>query len=146
MPTVTGALWDRAGVTREVFLIGRYAIKIPKLVYGWKMFLNGLLANMQEREFAAEGWPELCPIVFSLPGGWLVVMRRARVMTDEEFAAFDFRAFVTRDDDYAAYNLDAWGGNARNGGEPEALVVPVEAKADSFGWLDGRVVAIDYGN
>jgi hypothetical protein len=26
------------------------------------------------------------------------------------------------------------------------MVVPVERKADSFGWLDGRLVALDYGS
>jgi hypothetical protein len=93
--------------------------------YGWRLFLQGLLANMQEREFARAKWPELCPVLFSLPGGWLVVMRRARVMTDDEFAAFDAQAWAAASGQYC---------------------VPCELKADSFGWLGGRVVSIDYGN
>jgi hypothetical protein len=36
-----------------------------------------LLANMQERDLSKLGWPELCPVVFAVPGGRLVVMRRA---------------------------------------------------------------------
>lgn len=117
-------VWNYFGVTREVFLIGRYAIKIPKLIYGWDKFLRGLLANMQEREFARTGWPELCPVVLSVPGGWLVVMRRCAPLTDEQWAAFDADAFR----------------------EPGEYSVPVEAKQDSFGMLDGRVVAVDYGS
>lgn len=122
--TITGAEWNRQGITREVFLIGRYAIKVPRIVYGWKMFLCGLLANMQERTFGSTGWPEICPVVFSLPGGWLVVMRRARLLTDDEWRVFDPKAFC----------------------ETEEYTVPAETKRDSFGVLDGRIVAIDYGN
>jgi hypothetical protein len=122
--SIIGAEWNRDGITREVFLTRRYAIKIQKLRYGWEMFMYGLLANMQERTFAAAGWPELCPVVFSVPGGWLVVMRRAEPLTDREWAEFDARAFCELDD----------------------YVVPAEFKKDSFGKLDGRIVAVDYGN
>lgn len=114
------------GVTRFVILTKRYAIKLPRFWwhggFRWQMFMFGLLGNMQERDFATTGWPELCPIRWSLPGGWLVVMRRAAPLeidlTDDEY-----RAFVDHEDYH----------------------VPVEHKADSFGWLDGRLVAVDYG-
>ncbi len=52
-----------------------------------------------------------------------MVMRRVRVMTEEEFEAVD---------------LQAWASGQ--------YVIPCELKSDSFGWLDGRIVAIDYGN
>ena len=113
----------KAGVTRRVLLVGNLAIKFPRW-YSWKNFLLGLLANMQEVKFSATGWPELCPVIFSLPGGFMVVMRRATEMTDDEFMARDMAYWIDR-------------GN---------YVVPAEIKADSFGWLDGRLVAIDYGN
>ena len=110
------------GCTRHVLLAGPWAFKVPAL-WSWKLFLCGLLANMQEREFARTAWPELCPVTFSTPGGWLVVMRRAQEMTDAEFLAFDAKAFC----------------------EGGAHIVPAEHKSNSFGWLDGRIVAIDYG-
>lgn len=122
--TITGAEWNRMGVTREVILTRRYAIKIPKLVYGWKLFLCGLLANMQERDFGRAGWPQLCPLVWSVPGGWLVVQRRAEPLADDEWACFDAPSFCVTDD----------------------YVLPVEFKRDSFGKIDGRIVAVDYGN
>ena len=53
-----------------------------------------------------------------------VVMRRARPLTEAEWAAFDFEAFVERGD---------WR-------------LPVENKDDSFGVLEGRIVAVDYGS
>lgn len=125
MRKIVGAWWVRFGVTREVVLFGSYAIKLPKLTCGWKMFLCGLLANMQEREFSAAGWPELCPVVFAAPGGWVLVMRRARPLTADEWARFDSKSFCERAD---------------------GSLVPAEPKEDSFGVLDGCIVAIDYGS
>lgn len=114
----------RDGISRAVLLVGPWAIKIPKSRYGWPNFLRGLLANLQEARFSRAGWPELCPVVFALWGGWLIVQRRARHFTEEEWDRFDAEAFCDRGD----------------------YVVPAEAKSSSFGWLDGRAVAVDYGN
>ena len=118
--------WKRAGAMREVFLVGRWAIKLPKLTSDWRQFLRGLLSNMEEREFSAKGYPEFCPVVFSLPCGWLVVMRRAEPLTDEFLAGFDRLQFIMPDDG--------------------RLFPEVEPKDDSFGMLDGRVVIVDYGS
>jgi hypothetical protein len=119
---------NRNGITRIVILIGRWAIKVPCVRYSgqrWRCFLRGLLANMQERDVAATGWPELCPVLFAVPGGLLIVMRRASAMSNTEWDAFRYDNFITLD-----------GGRT---------LLPVENKPDSFGWLDGRVVAVDYG-
>jgi len=112
------------GISRDVFLIGKYAFKFASPRYGYKNFLQGLLANIQEATFSKAGWPELCPVLAATPGGFLIIMPRVRVMTDEEFEGFDYVGFVFGDD----YNI------------------PAEAKSDSFGWLDGKIVAVDYGN
>ena len=79
---------------------------------------------MQEVTFSLAGWPELCPVLFALPGGFLNVMRRAEPLTREEFFALDFKAFV----------------------EKLGYCVPVENKLDSFGKLSGKIVAVDYGS
>lgn len=115
---------NRTGCTRIVVLVGEWAFKLPNFTDGWKLFLNGLLANMQERQFGETKWPKLCPILFSIAGGWLVVMRRVREMTREEFLSFDSRSWA----DCGPY------------------IIPCEHKANSFGWLNGAVVCIDYGN
>jgi hypothetical protein len=112
------------GISRTVLLAGRYAIKVPSAHHGWRNFLYGLLGNMQERAFSEIGSPLLCPVLFSVPGGWLNVMPRCRVMTEVEFQNFDYFGFVKQKEWY----------------------VPAERKSDSFGWLRGRVVAIDYGS
>lgn len=100
----------RSGVTRTVILIGSYAIKVPSFRYGafkwrWRSFLNGLLANLQEVEFSDAKWPELCPVIRSSRFGLFLVMPRVQVMTDAEFAVFDYVAFVTRGDHCAEENL-----------------------------------------
>jgi hypothetical protein len=76
--------FNRTGVSRDVLCIGGWALKFPKLARGWRQFLIGLLSNMQERDLSKRGWPKLCPVVFALPGGWLVVMRRASPFSDEQ--------------------------------------------------------------
>jgi hypothetical protein len=63
-------------------------------------------------------------VVFAVHGGWLLVMRRAEILTDQQCCEFDAEAFCVKPD----------------------YVIPAEFKRDSFGMLDGRIVAIDYGN
>lgn len=111
------------GATRWVILIGKYAIKIPRMD-SWRQFLYGLLANMQERVFSKTKWPELCPVLFSVPGGWLVIMPRCTSLSVQDFRKFDIKSFTRK----------------------ETRIIPVEGKIDSFGWFDGRIVAVDYGS
>lgn len=134
-------IWKRNGVTREVLLTGRYAIKLPKLTGGWSFFLRGLLANMQERRCGAARWPELCPVVFSSPGGWILVMRRTEPLTEEGWK--QFRRELIGDQ---ALATDARRGFIKPWNDASAgYVVPVDLKRDSFGLLDGFIVAVDYG-
>lgn len=114
------------GATRMVFLIGRYAVKVP-FAYSWKHILLGLIANMQEVEFSRAGWPELCPVVWSIPAGFLVVMRRAAPLTEEQW------------DEFLPNIKDGWLVG-------DDYYVPAESKINNFGLLNGRIVAIDYGN
>jgi len=111
------------GATRTVLLIHRWAVKIPSCIE-WRLFLQGLLANMQERKFAGTEWPEFCPVIFGVPGGWLLVMRRAQPLTDDEWERFEPYTFCT----------------------PKDRIIPAEAKRDSFGTLNKKIVAVDYGN
>lgn len=118
------------GCTRIVFLIGGYAIKFPQIKYEWKHFLLGLLANMQEIGFSKMDDKRMCPVLFYIPGGWMVVMPRCKNLSREEFMKLDTRIF---------YPLNE---NSPN----EYFNVPVENKEDSFGWYKGKIVAIDYGS
>lgn len=113
------------GATRFVVLTTHYAFKFPRL-WPYRNFLQGLLANMQEANFWTMQDERFCPVLFSVWGGWLTVMPRARMMTDEEWETFNVDEFC----DYPG----------------SMIVVPAEDKQSSFGYLDGRIVAIDYGN
>lgn len=113
----------KQGSTRNVLLVWRYAVKTPRMVE-WRLFLCGLLANMQERDFWGTGRDDLCPVLFTLPLGILTIMRRAIPLTDGEWDSLD---------------CDTWG-------KYDNYIVPVEMKRDSFGTINGKVVAIDYGS
>ena len=121
---------DRKGISRLVVLTKRYAFKFPNFLgykgSRWRLFLQGLLANGQEKLFWKQGgYPELCPVLFTLPLGFLVVMPRATILSDEEFSKWDVGKFCNKKD----------------------YCIPGEAKVDSFGRLgNGQIVCVDYGN
>jgi hypothetical protein len=127
----------RNGVTRLVILVGPLAIKLPRFGYGYAMGLRGLLCNMQERAVWTLGWPQLCPVLFATWGGWLTVMRRARPLTDEEWAS----CTVEWIEGFRHHRKASIGDKRMVEG-----IVPVEYKRDSFGVVDGRIVAVDYGS
>ena len=122
--TVNRPVQFKFGVTRVVLLVGPLAMKFPN-PGGWVRFLQGLLANIQEN-----GWhrstPMLCPVLFHLPGGLLVVMRRCEPLADWEHG-----------------RMKAW--YDRLTAETYVGEDMVEPKTCSFGWLKGRLVAVDYG-
>jgi hypothetical protein len=168
-----GGLWRRLrrmlpvrklGAVRTVILTRHYVFKIPgrwrwsDRRWWWDFVLRGLLSNMQERKFSCEGWPEPCPVCFSFPGGFLIVMPRATPLSEAQWQQFNYRAFVTRGEGYVESNFDARSGDWRQGhlgqplhclvlgnAEPDAGIIPAEYKRDSFGALNGRIVAVDYG-
>jgi hypothetical protein len=110
------------GTTRVVILTKRFAFKFPTYV-SWRLFLNGLLCNMQEKQFSGTS-PNLCPVLWSLPGGFLVVMPRCEPITRATFFGMDVQTFIEQPD----------------------MFLPVENKQDSFGWYKDRIVAVDYGS
>lgn len=108
------------GVTRIVVLTSKYAIKLPTVMYGWKMFLYGMLGNMNERTWS--GQKGLCPVLWSVLWGFCNIMPRCEALTDDEFARLV---------------PEHWG---------KGCALPeVEIKTCSFGRLQGKIVAIDYG-
>lgn len=113
----------KRGCTRTVFLVGRWAIKIPTN-NSWKLFLTGFLCNMQEAMYGKSTMAGFCPVKFCFPGGWFLVMYRTRPLSNKEWEEFDYEKFIYR-------------GN---------YCIPVEDKRSSFGVLDGEIVAIDYGD
>lgn len=112
----------KSGSSRYVFIIGNFAIKIPSF-YNWKCFLKGLLANIQEVEFSKckEYKNVLCPILFYIPFGLLLIMPKVRVLYNDELSTGTLFNFIIDNK------------------------LPVEPKFDSFGYLNNKLIAIDYG-
>jgi hypothetical protein len=125
-------LWH-GGVTRTVILTKRWAIKLPTLVYGWKYFLYGILANLQEIDWSGSD-ERLCPVRLASPGGLVIVMPRCQALTDEAYST-EVESIYPR-----------WAAQCDTStGEVLSYDLPVEMKPSSFGRLNGKVVAVDYG-
>ena len=127
--------WLRNGLTREVFLVGEYAIKLPSF-RAWRLFLSGLQANLQERAFSGIS-EKLCPVLWGDPLGFVIVMPRCSPVPRHHAAAFD------EDEPYFVSD-EEWGEWINIQGEESQL--PVENKCSSFGLLKGKLVAVDYGS
>src|SRR5690349_20251022 len=108
----------RSGANRCTVLVAWWALKFPR-ASSWRSFLYGLLNNMNER-WAAKVAPGHfhCPVLCAIPGGFCNVMPRCRPLSDGEWRTFDPVSVAS---------------------------IEVERKPDSFGILNGRVVAVDYG-
>ena len=143
-----GIVHSNAGVTRDTFLIGELAFKLPKLTGGWKCFLQGLLANMQERAFAGYS-NKLCPVYYANQFGLLVIMQRAEIITQTDFENImltctpaDKQHFSDKEGlrllyrDTSRFMMKDSQGN----------ILPGEFKRDSFGRINGELVLVDFGN
>lgn len=70
----------KKGARRWVFITEKYAFKIPSLS-SFEAFIEGLMHNISENSFAELELPELCPIVFRIPGGFLNIMPKCKCGT-----------------------------------------------------------------
>lgn len=112
----------KRGITREVFLIGKLAFKIPSF-RTYPLFLTGVLCNIQERNFSKNLKSDLiCPVLFKSPLGFLIIMPRCEPTNLQSFD--DVQKII----------------------EPfREAGIPVESKPCSFGIYKGKLVAVDYG-
>ena len=115
------------GSTRTVLLIGKYAIKVPRFWHEyhghrWKMFLRGILANIDEDYWWKHSHKKnkLCPVVFKSPLGFLLVMLRAKELTEQEYDKKQL--------------------------EKEFIGLPLDNKIINFGKIDGNIVLVDYAD
>jgi len=115
---------NRRGVTRTVVLTRRYAIKVPSLRGGslggrsprgvMRSIVWGIDANLSEIEWSTS--PGVCPVLWSWCG-LVNVYRRCEPVTHEPTEA----------------EYDAIG-----------LLHDGDRKPENLGWLDGRLVWVDY--
>ena len=116
------------GSTRIVFLIGKYAIKIPRVIvqpdnkfYGrLHEFICGWKANRTEYIWSKSNiYPFLNPVKISLLFSIILIFDRSEELSRDEF-------FNLNEEDY---NFGGY-----------------EHKIDSFGKINSEIKIIDYGN
>jgi len=74
---------NKQGVTRIVLLTRKYAIKFPRINYGWKKFIEGICCNLSENEVYSITKSEwLCPVLFSF-GGFILIMPRIDILKND---------------------------------------------------------------
>jgi hypothetical protein len=112
------------GTTRVVLCLSAYAIKIAKGKTGRRC--NLFEADLWKRTSESRRLM-LCPVLASMPLGVALVMKRAKPLSEEEKEhLIDVNGFP--DWDYV----------------PPDETAPFEYKASDWGWLEGRLVALDY--
>lgn len=70
-------IMDRRGATRLVVLVGPYALKVPVVGHGFKAFLTGVLASLNEKTWsgASKNTPRT---VYCNCFGLILIARRCR--------------------------------------------------------------------
>lgn len=115
---------NRNGVTRLVIELDTVVIKIPNFTCQWDHFLQGLIANIHEGKrwrnapyhHSGDVRHLLCPVIWTSWGGWISIMQKASICSND--AKLDYTPWV---------NISVW-----------------DHKPSNFGYLDGKLVSIDY--
>jgi hypothetical protein len=115
----------RRGTTRVVLAIGPVVLKFAHHRAGVRC--NLFEADLYSRT-TSERREMLCPVLACVARGWVLVARSAEPLTEAE-------AKLLR----VAHGFPDWDYDPRDG-ESE----PFEYKASDWGWLDNRLVALDY--
>lgn len=117
---------NRQGATRVVFVFDRFVVKVPNF-FEWRLFLWGLLSNMQERLWSGKH-PDLARVLWADPLGLVVVMEKAEIIPYERRT--ELRQLLKqryKDDDLRPFLLS-------------------DCKYTNWGYVKGRLVKIDYGS
>lgn len=122
------------GRTRYVLLVGKYAFKFPCLG-NWRGFLKGLQGNMFEADNKNTDPDRLAPVLFSIPGGFLIVMPRCEIFLSDKAPEL-IQYFEDLIDSCPSDERPAW----------NVLNIIEVSECRNFGFYQGRVVAIDYGH
>jgi len=115
------------GATRTVLVFKQIVIKIPTFL-SWRLFLNGLLANMQEKLFSGVD-DCLCPVVYANNFGFVLMMKKASIIP----LRVNHSAFCSYlENRYKNNNMKEF--------------ILSDLKPSNWGILEGKLVKVDYGN
>lgn len=116
-----------SGATRIVFIFKKFVIKIPN-VREYKLFLYGILSNLQEKTFSKMKREDLAHVYFCSPFGLFLIMQRAEVtsdMNERRFIRMIYKKY--KDDDLRCFMI-------------------ADCKPDNWGYINGNLVKVDYGD
>lgn len=116
------------GSTRIVFIFKQFVIKTPN-VKEYRLFLNGILSNLQEKEWSKIGRKDLCKVHFCDVFGLVLIMRKAKpLQRNIKFKRFkEILNQKYKDDNLKEFMLS-------------------DLKLSNWGWVDGKLVKVDYGS
>ena len=115
------------GSTRIVFMFNKVVVKMPTLK-SWRLFLNGLLANLQERQFSKINNKNLARVLFSDPVGLVIVMERLKEVRHRGLFFVEVQKICCESD----LHLDFW---------------LSDCKPENYGYNNrGQLVKLDFGN
>lgn len=112
---------NNRGITRLVLEFNKIVIKVPRPKI-WRHFIIGLLANIDEYQtWSYSEYKEyLCPVLWISLGGWILVMRKVdRILKDSEYDLM----IVSKAKEH----------------------FPGDDKVENYGWLNNKLVKLDYG-
>ena len=115
------------GATRIVFVFKKFAIKIPTFKQ-YNLFLNGLLANLQEKTWSGHH-PDLAKVHFCGRLGFFLVMERAEVLSSDVdwLKTKETLEKKYKDDDLREFLMS-------------------DFKPSNWGFINGQLKNIDYGS
>ena len=115
------------GSTRVVLVFKSFVIKIPTFA-SWKLFLNGVLANLQERQFSNMQNENLASVFFSDPIGLFIVMEKVREVKHRGLFFLELERLVCSSD----VHKDFW---------------ISDCKPENYGYnKKNKLVKLDFGN
>ena len=120
------------GATRRVFIFNNFVIKIPN-TKEYRLFLSGILANLQEKLWSGSH-PDLAKVKWCSLLGLILIMEKAESIgccgyfEDETWDAFqDMLQERYKDDELSEFMLS-------------------DPKPSNWGYIGDRLVKIDYGD
>jgi hypothetical protein len=116
------------GSSRTVFVFDKFVIKIPN-TKEYRLFLSGILANLQEKLFSRMCREDLAKVMFCDKLGLFLIMEKA-------------------DMNYVKYNWKYFKDFIKNKYVNDAMkdFMLSDLKYDNWGYIKGRLIKIDYGN
>ncbi len=114
----------KRGITRIVILIGNYAFKIPNFKYQHNHFLKGCYCNWNERYYTKQSkgyigegfFSKIAPTLFCSWFGLISIQKRVEILTED-------------------LTDEQW----------EEMKEFIECKKENYGYLNGKLVCVDYG-